>query len=262
MDIALWPLIPRDRLVWAFRPGEPGSSEAPFRTLRKHSWSTAGVRIIPRTSGGRTAGRVTIFSTLNLEAARLARLHDGRSATRVAKAAVAAESSVAFAQVGTLLAELPVHSIAALVQGLFPPQGPDELWEALRRLAKETERRRQTTSAHLPMPEVITGRITQLGPTALVLHVSTGPDITLPRWLAKAAHRETVGACLGLVIDRFEESSAFTYALPAMDLEEDLPRFRPFGQHAPPLALTPADVQLLRREAPPLRVPVPVTIGA
>ncbi len=261
MHITLWPVVPRDRLVWAFRPGEPGSSEGPFRTLRKHSWATAGIRITPRI-GGHTTGRVTVFSMLNLEAARLARLHDGQSAARVARAAVAAESSRAFGQLVKLLARLPAEGIAALAQGLFPAQAPEELWGTLHRLAEETERRWQTAALHLAMPEVITGRITQLGPTALVLKVKTGPDITLPRWLAKAAHRERVGACLGLVIDRFEESSAFTYALPALDLDEGPPRFRPFGRHAPPLDLTPVDVELLRRESPALRVPVPVTIGA
>jgi hypothetical protein len=45
--------------------------------------------------------------------------------------------------------------------------------------------------------------------------------------------RETVGACLGLVIDRFEESSAFTYALPALDLEQAAPRFRPLASMHP-----------------------------
>jgi len=260
MHILLWPIISRDRLVCAFRPGEPASSEAPFRTLRKHSWSTGGVRITPRAEG-RAAGRMTLFSTLNLEAVRLARLDETRSAARIAKVAVAVESSRAFSRFGQLLARLPAESVRAVAHGLLPATAPNDLWDALLRLTEETERRWKIASEHIVMPEVITGRITQLGTTALVLHVGPGPDITLPRWLARAAERDVLGGCLGLVFDQFENGAALTYALPALDLHEAPPRFSPYGQHAPPLSLTADDVEMFKREAPELRVPVPVTIG-
>jgi hypothetical protein len=260
MQITIWPLVPRDRLVWAFRPGEPGSSEGPFRTLRKHGWATAGVRITPRTAG-RTTGRVTVFSMLNLEAARLARLADAESAERAARSAAVVEASRAFVSLGKILAHWPALSVAALSQGIVPAEAPDELWTALRRLAEETQRRWRSASARGPMPEIITGCITEIGPAVVVLQPSAGPAITLPRWLAQAAHRESVGACLGVVVDRFEGTSALTYALPALDLDARPRRFSPFDRDAPIRSLTPDDVALLRREPEPLRVIVPVTIG-
>jgi hypothetical protein len=261
MDIALWPLIGRDSLVRAYRPGEPSSSEAPFRTLRRHQWSTAGVRITPRTVG-RAAGRCTVFSTLNLEAARLARLREDRGAVRLARAATALESGRAFSRLEGLLADLPAEGIGALVDGLFPLNAPEELWSALRALAKETGRRWITESARGALPEVTVGYIATMSATSVLLRCPKSGDVTVPRWLARAAHRDAVGACMAVVTELLEDASALTYAIPAMDLDAGAPRFSPFGRAAPVRSLTPTDVALLQGAPQPLRVIVPVTIGA
>src|SRR4051812_46976101 len=75
MDLVPWPIVGRDEVVKAFRPGMP-ATEAPFRTLRAHGWASSGMSVVTR-RGNRASGRWTIFSTLNIEAARYARHGDG-----------------------------------------------------------------------------------------------------------------------------------------------------------------------------------------
>jgi hypothetical protein len=260
-QIALWPLVSRDRLVWAFRPGEPASSEGPFRTLRKHGWSTPGVRLTPRTSG-RAEGRITIFSVLNLEAARLARTSNATGAERAAKWAAKIESSAAFKSFCALLAHLPAASVVAISGGVIPSDAPDELISVLRRVAGETHELWQRSPRDTATSEIITGRITDVETHVVTLKPMKGLSTTLPRWLAHAAHRESVCECLSVVVEQFEGSSALTYALPALDLDSSPRRFNPFDRDAPIGDLTPDDVALLRRKPKALRVLVPVTIGA
>ena len=70
--IAAWPVVVRDRIVHAFKPGTSPAGEAPFRTLRRHEWVSQGVRVTLFADHG-LAGQMTFFSSLNVVAARLAR---------------------------------------------------------------------------------------------------------------------------------------------------------------------------------------------
>src|SRR5262245_22193855 len=97
MEIALWPVVLRADLVRAFRPGEPPAREGPFRTLRQRHWATSGVPIHGR-QGGHAAGRVVLFSILNVEAAISARCGDEKMAVGLARAAERMEQSKSFAR--------------------------------------------------------------------------------------------------------------------------------------------------------------------
>jgi len=260
MSIALWPLIGRDSLVRAFRPGERSSNEAPFRTLRKHHWSTSGVRITPR-AAGRAVGRVTVFSTLNLEAARLARLDEARAAARVAKAAGVLESGSEFAELQELLSSLSGEIVGAVLEGVFPADAPVALWGALRALAVDTKRLWAAQASRTSLPEVVAGRISDVATSSVTLKLQDGQDLAIPRWLARAVHREAVGDCLAVVTDRLEDCSALAYAIAAFDLDAPPPKFSPFGRAAPVRDLTKADERLLSGRPAPLQVLVPVTIG-
>lgn len=104
--IAAWPVVVRDRIVHAFKPGAPPSAEAPFRTLRRHKWVSQGVRVTLFADRG-LAGQLTLFSSLNVMAARLARRGDSPAAERAARAAADLESGPEFAVLRSLLSELP-----------------------------------------------------------------------------------------------------------------------------------------------------------
>ena len=132
--IAAWPVVIRDRIVQAFKPGGSPDAEAPFRTLRRHEWVSQGVRVT--LFGGRgLAGQLTFFSSLNVMAARLARRGDALAAARVARAAADLEAGPEFAALRSLLSELPDREGEQVVGGQFPADGPAALAGALRAVA-------------------------------------------------------------------------------------------------------------------------------
>ena len=136
--IAAWPVVVRDRIVQAFKPGGSPVAEAPFRTLRRHAWVSQGVRVTLFRDRG-LAGQMTFFSSLNVMAARLARRGNALAAARVARAAGDLEAGPEFAVLRSLLSELPDSEAEQAVSGLFPADGPAALTEALRAVASRTE---------------------------------------------------------------------------------------------------------------------------
>lgn len=92
MHVVEGPFVTRQALVSVLRLGEP-STEAPFRTLRRHSAVSAGASVPLRSSSGQLLGRVHLYSTLSADAARLSRLGRPKAAVRLARKAAALERS-------------------------------------------------------------------------------------------------------------------------------------------------------------------------
>jgi hypothetical protein len=67
-----WPLATRDEIVAAFKLGADIASDSPLKTLRQKGIVSPGVRVLPR-HGGRLAGQKVFYSSLCIDAARLAR---------------------------------------------------------------------------------------------------------------------------------------------------------------------------------------------
>lgn len=260
MEVHQWPIVGRTQLVQAFRPGEPAGKEAPFRTLRLHGWATAGVSIVTR-SEHRATGRLSIFSVLNVDAARLARDGQQRLATSAAKAAASLEASDVFVQLGKLLAGKSSQDVSAAVAGEVADTGWPELLRLLRLLARRTKAARARLSGG---QDVIAGTISETRSDYLVLTAASGLRTAVPRWLAQAAHREKVGDCLALVTDRLDDRHMVVNAVPGIDVSKGAAAatFSAFGRTAPVRQLTKADARLLSRPAAPLRVLVPVTIDS
>lgn len=70
--IVEWPLTTRDEIIAAFKLGAGVASDSPFKTLRKRGVVSPGIRVVAR-DGGRLAGQHVFYSSLCLQAARLAR---------------------------------------------------------------------------------------------------------------------------------------------------------------------------------------------
>jgi hypothetical protein len=70
MTIAAWLVVDRRQVVHAYKPGGLAATEGPFRTLGVPKWASSGVRLTRR-AGGRLAGQMTVFSSLNVDSARL-----------------------------------------------------------------------------------------------------------------------------------------------------------------------------------------------
>lgn len=259
MTIAAWPLAHRSQLVQAYRPGERSAPEGPFRTLRRHAWATSGVRITPR-PGNRLEGQLTVFSSLNVESARLARHGCSDAAVRVAAAATELESGPDFRLLGDILTELPAPTVRDVIDGVVPDDAPEGLTRALRVVASRTEtiRRREATSA-----EVVAGWVKEVHDGYVILVLADGPEAIIPRWMAHAVRRATKGALLMLLTDKLDVAKAVTEALPAIDIDDepDAAPFTPFGRaDTRTLSITAEDSRILRGEPRPLRVLVPVTV--
>ncbi|MGH3930438.1 MAG: hypothetical protein ACRDTF_10730 [Pseudonocardiaceae bacterium] len=261
MTIATWPVVDRRRVVHAYKPGEPSAAEGPFRTLREHAWASAGVRVTRR-AGGRLAGQMTVFSSLNVESARLARHGNPDAAARVARAAAQLEAGPEFVRLQRILSDLPGHEAERVIDGVLPDDPPAALAEALKAVARRTEQLRAGELILATLAEVTAGRIAEVHEGYVVLVRVSGPAAMVPRWMAVAAGRDKVGELLALVMDKLDDASAVVDAVPAIDVAgED--GFSPFGRgDARVRNLTQADARLLAGEPQPLRILVPILIEA
>jgi hypothetical protein len=262
--IAAWPVVVRDRIVHAFKPGGSPAAEAPFRTLRRHEWVSQGVRVTLFADRG-LAGQMTFFSSLNVVAARLARRGNAPAAARVARAAADLEAGPEFAILRSALSELPDREAEQVVSGLFPEDGPAALTEALRAVASRTEQvRANDILLSSPAEVVFAGRIAKVSDQfVLLVQVKQGTATMVPLWMAGAARRDRVGDFLVLVADKLDGASAVVEAVPAIDIDDtpEADGFSPFGRgDARTRSITADDVHLLAGEAQSLRILVPVTI--
>jgi hypothetical protein len=260
MKIARWPIVSRAQLVQTFRPGEAAEREAPFRTMRRHRWATVGVRVVTR-EANRASGRFTIFSALNVEAARCAREGHSRAAVAMARAALQIEKGKAFARLRALLSGKPLRDVKAAVDGAVAERSWPELHDTLRTVARETCAACHRHACPVAPAETTAGVLVEGATDHLVLRGLTGRRTYVPRWLARSAHREQVGDMLALVTDRLDDAQMVVRAVPAIDLDAR-PRtaFTPFGREAPVRDLTAADARVLAGAPAPLQILVPVTI--
>ncbi|GIG59853.1 hypothetical protein Lfu02_42250 [Longispora fulva] len=265
MTIVTWPVVSRDRVVRAFKPGGLPGAEAPFRTLRSHRWASAGVRVSIR-AGGRLDGQRSLFSSLNVESALLARHGREDAARRVAQAAETLEAGPEFARLKELLAAVPVESADAVLEGRLPSgEAGQELGLALRAVARRTEHVRAAETGLVKVADVVAGQVTEVHEGYVVLSQLGGPSTAVPRWMAVAAHRDQPGAWLILITDRLADASAFVNAVPGISLGADpSPEpFTPFGRASQRArVITEADAAVLSGSPVPLTVVVPVVIEA
>lgn len=262
--IVAWPVVVRDRIVRAFKPGGSPDAEAPFRTLRRHEWVSQGLRVTLFADRG-LAGQMTFFSSLNVMAARLARRGNAPAAERVARAAADLEAGPEFAILRRRLSELPDREAEQVVGGLFPEEAPAELAEALRAVASRTDQvRADDILLSSPAEVVFAGRVAEIGDGYVMVVEVKGTAAMVPLWMAGAARRDRVGDLLALMADKLDGASAVVEAVPAIDID-DAPKadgFSPFGRgDARTRSITADDVRLLAGEPQSLRILVPVTIG-
>jgi hypothetical protein len=261
--------------VRAFKPGGPPAAEGPFRTLRRHEWVSAGVRISRHTGHG-LAGQMTVFSSLNVASARLARRGYGPAAEKLARLAANLESGPEFTLLHRLLSDLPDEEAKQVVGGVLPEDAPAPLAEVLRALADQTGQIGQDgISLSSPMEILFAGQVAEVHQEYVVLVQAKGPATMVPRWMARAAHRDWVGGHLVLVSDKLDSATAVVEAVPAIDvmyLSETAPavyiesplhlnEFSPYGRgDARARSITAEDARLLAGEPRPLRILVPVMV--
>jgi hypothetical protein len=208
---------------------------------------------------------MTVFSSLNVDSARLARHGNADAAARVARAAAELETGPEFARLQRILSDLSGHDAQRVVDGVLPEDAPDGLAEALKAVARRTEQWRAGELILTRLAEVIAGRIAEVHEGYVVLGRMSGPAAVVPRWMAVAAQRDEVGLLLALVMDKLDTGRAVVEAVPAIDIDSDTGAgaFSPFGRGDLRVGrLTKADERLLAGEPQPLQILVPVLIDA
>lgn len=257
MEFALWPLALRDDLVRAFRPGEPAEREGPFRTLRAHEWATAGV-VIPTRQGGRAAGRVVVFSELNVDAAVCARCGDLEMAVAIAKAATRLEHDLEFVRLQKSLAEHALRVVALVAAGQVATDDP--FLGLIRRIATKTALVRQQRRFAKLASWYHVGRISAVAEGYVVID-GGGKQSLVPRNLARAAFRERVGECLAIMNGPVDGRERIVRAVPGIALEPGAGSYSPFAR--PPGGLqrvSSGDLAYLQGVPIPTQIPVPITI--
>ncbi len=261
--IAAWPVVTRDRIVHAFKPGGSAAAEAPFRTLRRHNWVSKGVRVTLLADRG-LAGQLTVFSSLNVMAARLARRGNAPDAERAARAAADLEAGPEFAVLRRCLTSLPDQEAEQVVSGQLLEGTPTALTDALLAIAGRTEQvRADDIVLSSPAEVIFAGHIAEVSDGYVLVAQEEGPATMVPRWMASATRRDRPGALLALVADRLDGASAVVEAVPAIEIGDPhaADEFSPFGRgDARTRKITAADARLLAREPKSLRILVPVTL--
>jgi hypothetical protein len=203
---------------------------------------------------------VVLFSILNVEAAISARCGDEAMAAELAMAAERMEQSQSFARLQELLAELPAATVSSVGEGTLARDSPD-LAAVLRKLAVQTEAVRlqrrfakQALSFHV-------GRISRVADDYVVVTTEGKLSLAVPLSLARAAYRDQIGDCLGVINTQVDERELIVRAVPGIDLgQERGESYSPFARARGFERISAADAAYLRGAPAPITIRIPVAI--
>jgi hypothetical protein len=215
MKVDQWPVVTRDRVVSAFRNSDDDTAEAPFRTLRAHGWSTAGVRV-PVRRDGHLHGGFVIYSSLNVDAARLARHGQSEAATRLADAASRVEVSKVWRSLVAQLAAVTEFEAKSVVSGVVVSETISKL---LRQLATVTARARSKEKLVATVYEISAGAVSEKRDGYVVVRSTTGSETAVPTWMVQGISRDQLGDLVALLYERLGSHKAVFEAVPGLDLD-------------------------------------------
>lgn len=184
------PVVSREVIARTFRPAGTSSVNAALKTLRTNQQLTKGVAVAARSAtGGRLAGRLTLYSSLNRDAALMARLGRAADAVRLAREAHEIESSAPFDRVRV-----------ALEEHLVSIDRPDVISQVLIAAVHEDDALKADVVVLTERAERFRARFPELAAAETVIHASV---------------RAIAGALAELTVDGGE-----TIALPAGPLRD------------------------------------------
>ncbi len=237
------PLVTGEEIASEYRPGGGVTAKAALRRLRERGMISEGLSKRPRTSTGRVAGALHVYSTLNLDAARAARSDETANAQRFVKAARKIERH---------------RRTAELLSGLVELGGQTSLrrrfeWAAmlepsvrasLREVAEETAAIRNRLVHGYPLAPPRLGLVTRLDDEIAELEFEGGSGpLPMPVADLVALDSAFVGAHLALRFEPFGRGQTLIKALPAIKLDGEgnegriYPYERPLPELEGPLTL-------------------------
>jgi hypothetical protein len=141
-----------------------------------------------------------------------------------------------------------------------PPEDSD-LAPILRALALQTATTRLQRRFTKRALAFHVGRISSSTEGYVVVTNEGGLSVAVPRVLARAAHRERIGECLGVINSHVDERELIVRAMPGIDVsqEHDEP-YSPFARVDGFERISASDEAYLRGRPAPLTIQIPVAI--
>lgn len=239
------------------RPSDLPSSERPFRTLRDHGAASPGVSIQTRVAAGRLSGHLHVYSSLNIDAARAARLRQPEAARKLAAWAERLERSRAAKKIHKAIAALSAsvppdpsdpdappglrryaalrgqHSWAALDQGAlrrewlvqsrawFALEGSTSggLADAVETLSRESEKARAKILEDQASVTTFYGVVRRLDASAAELESASGEALLLPRGDLERQGLAVVSQAVSLLTEVLPGGGSYNLPRPAVMLE-------------------------------------------
>jgi len=158
--LAELPFVSSAEIAAEYKPGAGTSPKAALRALGSKGLVSSGIRQSLRDGHGRMGGTFYIYSSLNVDAARLHRHGDDLAAAAAAKQAAAIERNSASKRLAGYVAPLLADNVGlpdALTEALRGDMG-----DALRSIAEKTGSKRRKLSGHSGLEAPLYARIVKL----------------------------------------------------------------------------------------------------
>jgi hypothetical protein len=192
---------------------------------------------------GRIADRLTLFSSLNIDAARLSRAGDAERASAAAKAASEIEEGDLMTALVTLLRFMPRDTVRGFLRGQMPDQEQHpQFWGLTRQIAQQTAKVR---AEFVPPPDTETiGVVSSASADEVLVSSAGGQRVHVPRAAASSLKLDHDGDLLAVHTEIAEDGRVIIDVLPAIELPGvDEVSFDPFARTAEPVLL-PVDLYM------------------
>lgn len=172
------PLVPKGFIIESHQPGVPRKSDSPLRRLKEKGFASDGVEVRVRRPDGGIAGTLSLYCSLNVDAARLERRGELKKALMLVKRAKKIEGSKKCLAVTSMFRTFRLNGsgwsayIEALDESAFRT--------AVRELAEDVQKARAEVLEASPAASV-SAAVVGFRRTVAYLATADGSRLTVPR---------------------------------------------------------------------------------
>lgn len=260
-----FPFTTAAKIAGDYRPGGGASAKSILRTLRSKDALSDGVVERLRDDGGRVAGEVRLYCSLNRDAARMVRRGEvGMAQELAARASEVENQDAALELVHAVSRSRASGDVAgSVVFAAFAVTRTDEhLRNAMREVVGATQETRERLNVDAPNSETMFGRLIELRGSLAELAIDDADTrLTLPIHDIDEGLR-TVGSCMRVLWEHWGDGRALVSTIPALDLDEVM--YTPIYPYDRPVPSEETRTELpasLAGTEPTIRRPRPINIG-
>jgi hypothetical protein len=196
------PLVPKIFIIDSHQPGVPRRSDSPLRTLKAKGLVTGGIEASVRRPGGGLGGTLSLYCSLNVDAARLQRLGQTKKAHQLAARAQKIEGSKRCIGVMKVFRTLRLNASGwdAYLEAL----DAQPFRAAVMELAVDVQKARASILGK-PTALSVAASVIGIQGTAALIESDNGMRLTIPRQQLAVANLDWLGA--PVVVTREEVGS-------------------------------------------------------